>query len=581
MLRRTLFGTCRSSVSQSNRSTSTQSDAILQVIARRKEGPSPSQVPKVLPDFTNTKTAYKHMSNLELLRSLAVLKMCRVRMIRDNGPRLLTAVNKYLGEYLTYNTVVRWTMYKHFCAGENDREVKKAMKRLSDIGVGSILDYAAEADIEPTPGAYSKIPPALDAHLNQNSIPYPAADEAIYDANMKLYAVSVTQASLNTPTGTWATCALKVTAFCDPILLSRASAVDLSVRRSWLRMIGKDGNKPLEECRVVIDLHKIDQRVVSPAQVREYIAQYHPKMNPENIEAFIQTLDPKNSGRIDYFDFSRIVSDAVLPSSEFPAELPGCVSSFIADLPQLSHVERLLWCVMIGRINTVLSLAQDLKVRVMIDAEHTFYQAAIDHVVRIMQRQYNMDVPMIYGTFQCYIEFTRARLENDMERARLEGWQWAGKIVRGAYMVQERELAAEHKYKCAIFPDAEGTHRSYNGVAAFILEQMQAQPDKPFAVLFGTHNQQSLEIITKLMSAMKPNKGEIAFAELFGMADHLTMPMAHAGYKTYKYVPYGPVRETVQYLARRAVENGSIMSGSLDVPKMQAELKDRLFPAKK
>ena len=576
MIRRSLCGVGLSAVSTGSRNVSTTSD-LFQVIARRKDGPLPTPTPTQLPDFTQTKTAYKHMTNFELARSLAVLKMCRIRIIRDNGPRMLATANKVFGEYLAYNTFVRWTMYKHFCAGENDREVRQAMQRLEKIGVGSILDYAAEADVEPTEGAYSKLPPALDAHIKQNDIPYPAKDEEVYDVNMKLYAMSVTQASLNNKSGSWATCALKVTAFCDPILLSRASAVDLTVRRSWATIVGLKDTMPLEECRVVIDLHNKEQRFATVAQFKEYIAKTR-KMSAADVEALITRLDAEGAGVIDYFKYTRIVSDALLPSSENPDAVPSDVQAFIADLPQLTEVERQLWCVMMGRVNTVLSLARDLKVRIMIDAEHSFYQAAIDHVVRAMQRSYNTSSPIIYGTFQCYIRFARARLENDMERARHEGWCWAGKIVRGAYMVQESELAAKHNYQCPVFCTVDGTHKSYNGAAGFILEQMQSQPNKQFAVLFGTHNQTSLEIITKAMSTMTPNKGEIAFAELYGMADHLTMPMAHAGYKVYKYVPYGPVRETIQYLARRAVENGSIMSGSVDVPKMQAELKDRLFP---
>eukprot|EP00388_Colpodella_angusta_P015884 GDKJ01039351.1.p1 GENE.GDKJ01039351.1~~GDKJ01039351.1.p1 ORF type:complete len:386 (+),score=0.99 GDKJ01039351.1:164-1159(+) len=326
-------------------------------------------------------------------------------------------------------------------------------------------------------------------------------------------------------------------------------------------------------------MDKDDQRYATVAQMKSYIAASNAKMTEGQMAEFMLRMDPQSTGKIDYFHYTRIVSDGLLPAQDVLAPLPADLAAFLAPFPQLTEVERHLWNVMVGRINAVLTLARELKVRVMIDAEHTFYQTAIDHVTRTMQRRYNTSRPVVYGTYQCYLQFTLERLRNDMTRAKKGGWCWAGKVVRGAYMEQERALAASNGYTCSIYPSIEGTHKCYNDAAAFILEQMQQEPEKPFAVLFGTHNQSSLEIITKAMNTMKPNQGEIAFAELYGMADHLTMPLSQAGYKTYKYVPYGPVRETINYLSRRAVENGSIMSGSLDVPKLQAELKSRLFPS--
>jgi proline dehydrogenase len=54
------------------------------------------------------------------------------------------------------------------------------------------------------------------------------------------------------------------------------------------------------------------------------------------------------------------------------------------------------------------------------------------------------------------------------------------------------------------------------------------------------------------------NDKRIYFAQLFGMSDHISFNLAHAGFNVAKYVPYGPIREVIPYLIRRAQENTSV-----------------------
>jgi proline dehydrogenase len=42
------------------------------------------------------------------------------------------------------------------------------------------------------------------------------------------------------------------------------------------------------------------------------------------------------------------------------------------------------------------------------------------------------------------------------------------------------------------------------------------------------------------------------------MSDHISFNLANKGFNTVKYVPYGPVKEVLPYLLRRAEENTSI-----------------------
>ena len=73
------------------------------------------------------------------------------------------------------------------------------------------------------------------------------------------------------------------------------------------------------------------------------------------------------------------------------------------------------------------------QVRLLIDAEQTYMQVAIDHFALKMQREYNQQFPTIFNTYQCYLDFARNRLDNDLERSQREGWVFAAKLVRGAW----------------------------------------------------------------------------------------------------------------------------------------------------
>eukprot|EP00658_Telonema_sp_P-2_P026575 TRINITY_DN20745_c0_g1_i7.p1 TRINITY_DN20745_c0_g1~~TRINITY_DN20745_c0_g1_i7.p1 ORF type:complete len:215 (-),score=56.74 TRINITY_DN20745_c0_g1_i7:231-875(-) len=211
----------------------------------------------------------------------------------------------------------------------------------------------------------------------------------------------------------------------------------------------------------------------------------------------------------------------------------------------------------------------------MFDAEQTFYQTAIDHIVRNLQREYNTDFPHIYNTYQCYLCYTPDRIDNDFARSKAEGWVWAGKIVRGAYMNQERATAKEFGYSSPIWPDVESTHKCYDSCADVILKEVE-HSDK-IGVLFGTHNRGSLEFITKRLLEKNISGSNVSFAQLYGMADFLTMPLKEGGFSVFKYVPYGPVKETIHYLSRRAQENSGLLAGdSSESTFMWKVLKSRL-----
>lgn len=223
------------------------------------------------------------------------------------------------------------------------------------------------------------------------------------------------------------------------------------------------------------------------------------------------------------------------------------------------------------------------RVRIMIDAEQSYYQMAIDQFTREMQRKYNKTDPVVLNTYQAYMETAEARVLNDLRRAERENWVFAAKIVRGAYMDEETALSQQFNYRCPIWASIDLTHRCYNNIADRLLNVCQKQPNTPFSILFGSHNANSIYYISSVVASMPPHcKCEISFAQLLGMADDLTHFLARNGHRVFKYLPYGPVKETLAYLMRRAQENRSIMKGpNPTIAQMKAELRNRVLSALK
>ncbi|KAH8612611.1 putative Proline dehydrogenase [Trypanosoma vivax] len=535
------------------------------------------QVPLRSVDFSD-QTIFRQKSLWWLLRALFVLRLCKFESISNNSVAIMKWSESVLGASITYNTLVKKTVYGHFCAGESEQELKNTLKALENQGVGSVLDYAAEADAEgfaPAPGAAEAPNLSMASLVHCTTVTYLPHRQA-FDENMKLYVMCVLHAALHKPERGIGLAAVKVTGMCDPQLLARVSAILHSVHRDWVQFFTEEQPPPIEECNVVMGTKTEHKRHITLAQVRKGFSSYASgrKFTDEEVNAVIEALDPHNEGKINYYRFKTVVSEAILALEPTPVQ-----KLIIEKFPKLTTEERGLWRHLLWRLSVIVRTAKDLRVRVLFDAEQTFYQLAIDNIVLQFQRKFNTSEAIVYNTYQCYLTYTEDRVFNDLMRAELEGWVWGGKIVRGAYIRQERETAERYNYKSPIWPTYEETNACYKAVSERILKEIVLKPDVPFEAFFGTHNQASIEDITSAVLQLPPVKAHISFAQLYGMADHLTIPLRRAGFNVFKYVPYGPVKETIHYLGRRATENASIIAngGSYEVQLMRREVRRRLF----
>jgi proline dehydrogenase len=222
---------------------------------------------------------------------------------------------------------------------------------------------------------------------------------------------------------------------------------------------------------------------------------------------------------------------------------------------QLTENDLLAFQLIVSRVDKICLAAFENGVPLFIDAEETWIQDAIDTIVRDMMRKYNKEKAIVYNTLQMYRHDRLSFLHAEIELARAEGFHYGVKLVRGAYMEKERLRAAEKGYPSPIQPDKITCDNDFNHALELVVKNIDIM-----ALCSGSHNEKSALILTDLMTKKQIEKSDkrIYVAQLLGMSDHISYNLAYAGYNVAKYVPYGPVKEVMPYLLRRADENTSV-----------------------
>jgi proline dehydrogenase len=213
------------------------------------------------------------------------------------------------------------------------------------------------------------------------------------------------------------------------------------------------------------------------------------------------------------------------------------------------------WSRVVQRVLRICQAAYEADQRIFIDAEDSWIQDAIDQLCHDMMEKFNHQAPIVYNTIQLYRHDRLAFLKSAHEWARGKGLHYAVKLVRGAYMEKEGKRAAEMGYQNPIQPSKEATDRDFNLGVKYCLDNLQ-----DMALCCGSHNEESSMLLAQWMDerGIAQHDPRVAFAQLFGMSDHISYNLADAGYQVVKYLPYGPIKEVMPYLLRRAQENTSV-----------------------
>lgn len=221
----------------------------------------------------------------------------------------------------------------------------------------------------------------------------------------------------------------------------------------------------------------------------------------------------------------------------------------------LTDAEKKEYEQLIERVDRICKSGFEKQVPVFIDAEETWIQDAIDRIAYEMMLKYNQETAIVYNTVQMYRHDRLAYLKTEIESAKKDRVKYGVKLVRGAYMEKERARAQQKGYPSPIQPNKTTCDTDYNLALEFLVSEINTM-----ALCAGSHNENSSLLLTELLEKhnISPSDSRIYFAQLLGMSDHISYNLSKHGFNVAKYVPYGPIKEVMPYLLRRADENTSV-----------------------
>lgn len=217
--------------------------------------------------------------------------------------------------------------------------------------------------------------------------------------------------------------------------------------------------------------------------------------------------------------------------------------------------EQAEWNRVVERFDIVCKEAHKRKIAILIDAEESWMQDAADDLVTEMMRKYNKERAIVFNTLQMYRHDRLQYLKDLHKIAQEEGFYIGMKVVRGAYMEKENERAKTKGYPTPICASKEATDINYDAGVSYMLDHLNEM-----AIFVGTHNEISSYKVMNAISQLGIDRNDkrIWFGQLYGMSDNISYNLAAYNYNVAKYLPFGPVRDVMPYLIRRAQENTSV-----------------------
>uniref|UniRef100_A0A8C4WBC0 Proline dehydrogenase n=1 Tax=Gopherus evgoodei TaxID=1825980 RepID=A0A8C4WBC0_9SAUR len=468
---------------------------------------------------------------------------------------------KLLGQHL-FEKLMKMTFYGQFVAGEDQEAIKPLIQRNRAFGVGSVLDYSVEEDLTPEEAERKEMDSCTSASEKEtggatqrekqylahrgfgdrrdrviSARTYFYADETKCDQHMEAFLRCI-EASGGSSEDSFS--AIKLTALGRPQFLMQFSEVLMKWRKFFHQMAAEQGKAGLAVMETRLEVKKLCP----------------PQLCPMGISGANTSLC--RCSTVDLLDWNSLIDSRTKLSKLLL--IPNMKTGQLE--PLLSHFteeEDLQMKRMLQRMDVLATRALELGVRLMVDAEQTYFQPAISRLTLEMQRKFNMEKAVIFNTFQCYLKEAYDNVTMDVELSRREGWHFGAKLVRGAYMEQEHARAAQIGYEDPLNPTYEETNEMYQRCLDYVLEEIKYS--QKVKVMVASHNEDTVKFTIRRMAELgiHPSENKVYFGQLLGMCDQITFPLGQAGYPVYKYVPYGPVNEVLPYLSRRALENRGFM----------------------
>ncbi len=307
------------------------------------------------------------------------------------------------------------------------------------------------------------------------------------------------------------------------------------------------------------------------------------KLNKKNVKSYLhysvegleneKTYDNSLNEVVKSIEFA--ASKDILDYTVFKptAVASSVILNKVSEEKELSSFEKGLYIRIVDRFDIICKTAFENQIKILVDAEESWLQDAIDDIVLKMMIKYNTDNTIVYNTSQMY-RHDRLKYLKELKKKSIENnFQIGIKLVRGAYIEKENRRAKKYNYKSPICESKHATDTNFNEGANFILSNLDN-----FSLFCGSHNEKSIYNILDIMreSKMENNNPKIWFGQLYGMSDNISFNLAEEGYNVIKYLPFGPIKEVIPYLIRRAEENTSVKGQtSRELELIKKELKRR------
>ncbi|XP_071865123.1 proline dehydrogenase slgA isoform X2 [Bombus fervidus] len=400
----------------------------------------PRQIDPLDLKFNDPIAAFKSKTTKELLRAYIVYQLCSIEYIAENNMKLMKLTKQILGEKL-FTKLMKATFYGHFVAGEDEVQITPVLDRLRQFGVKPILDYSVEEDISQEEAERREIQGSVseagdekrEGPLKKYHVAKPFADrrykvssartyfylnEASCERNMDIFIrclESVAAASM----GVGFT-AIKLTALGRPQLLLQLSEVIMRARQYMSDVVGGEGAVLTHHATADDFMKKFEE-----AHIKDEAP----------VQKFLQKIQSDKEGVIHLFPWSGILDENYELSETF--QVPDIkTGKMVRLMSQLTSKEEEMFRNMIRRLNNIVSVADKLDVRIMIDAEQTYFQPAISRLTLEMMRKYNTHKAVVFNTYQTYLQEAFNEVKTDLEQAERQNFYFGAKLVRGAYIEQ-------------------------------------------------------------------------------------------------------------------------------------------------
>ncbi|XP_074776850.1 proline dehydrogenase 1, mitochondrial isoform X2 [Athene noctua] len=393
------------------------------------------------------------------------------------------------------------TFYGQFVAGEDQEAIKPLLRRNQAFGVGAVLDYGVEKDLSPEAAERQELASCTSAAekemggAEQREKQYRAhrgfgdrrdgvisahtyfyADEAKCDQHMEAFLHCIDASSGSSENGF---SAIKLSALGRPQFLLQFSEVLVKWRRFFHQMAAEQGQAGRAVLEMKLEAEKLQEALANLGIATKAESQHW--FTGENLGM---------SGTVDLLDWNSLIdsrtklSKLLLVPNMQTGQLEPLLSRFTEE-------EDLQMKRMLQRMDVLAKRATEKGVRLMVDAEQSYFQPAISRLTLEMQRRFNRDQANIFNTYQCYLKEAYDNVTVDVELSRREGWCFGTKLVRGAYMEQERERAAQIGCEDPINPTYEKTNEMYHRCLDYILEEIKHS--RKASVMVASHNEDTVK----------------------------------------------------------------------------------------